>query len=278
MSFHTPRSITMTESNPSSVDQYRIQMLSMDLATVYSDATYAADPDGSTTIPIGSNGSMNNLPVDENFRLRVIQMDNGVSSEAGWQGSPRTRQRDVGEPSAARRRRNHRHHAVGRWRACSTRASATAARRSPRHLDVRYRRRDSSSPPAGRFGGGCAAFSAADGSDALQNGRVRRERGRRRLRHQAHIGLRSPRHARAVCHVGAVRHLNCRQRAQGALVVVQDDDGLLLRAAPSRSMTGPTSNSGSNSPARRRSPSVSGRVTVATGALITTTGTITEFF
>jgi hypothetical protein len=85
MSFHTPRSITMTESNPSSVDQYRIQMLSMDLATVYSDATYAADPDGSTTIPIGSNGSMNNLPVDENFRLRVIQMDNGVSSEAGWQ-------------------------------------------------------------------------------------------------------------------------------------------------------------------------------------------------
>lgn len=85
MSQHTPRKITMTEGTPASVDHYRIQMLSMDLATVYSDATYPSDPSGVTEVLIGSNGSMNNLPVDENFRLRVIEIKDGVVAESGWQ-------------------------------------------------------------------------------------------------------------------------------------------------------------------------------------------------
>lgn len=81
MSLHSPKTITLVESNPSSVDHYRIQLLAEGTGEVVSDATYASDSGGTTVIPMGSNGSMNNLGVGQNFQIKVYQQKNGVNGD-----------------------------------------------------------------------------------------------------------------------------------------------------------------------------------------------------
>ena len=85
MSLHSPKLLTLVDSQPLSLDHYRIHTVNPVDDTVYGERTYASNPSGTTVIPIGSDGMLDSVPVNGLFNLLFIEMKNGVDAETGWQ-------------------------------------------------------------------------------------------------------------------------------------------------------------------------------------------------
>lgn len=68
----TPRSITIHEDNPASVDHYRISCRALDGTTELSAGAYPIDLSGDTTIPIGSNGLFDPIPSPDGTMVRLF--------------------------------------------------------------------------------------------------------------------------------------------------------------------------------------------------------------
>jgi hypothetical protein len=85
---HSPKLLTIVDSEPLSVDHYRVHTVNPEDDTVYGEQTYPADASGTTIIPIGTNGLLDSVPVNSLFNLLVVEMKDGIDSAAGFQAAP----------------------------------------------------------------------------------------------------------------------------------------------------------------------------------------------